>query len=134
MMNSVQTNYPLIPREQTYVLKRKLISVHSVDRDRTKWPNSNNFGIELGEAFKNVQSMRLINFTLPNTTYTFSNAYENTKLTFLYIKSLDFYDNLSVSTVQLNSILAGIFNYVRASSIVSHSQTEMMIIKTYVII
>jgi len=109
-MNTVRTNYPLIPREQTYVLKRKLISVHSIDRDLTKWPNSNNFGIELGEAFRNVQSIRLINFTLPNTTYTFSNIYENTKLTFLYKKSLDFDDSVSISNTQLNNILAGIFN------------------------
>ena len=29
----VNQNHPLIPREQTYVLDRKLISFHSVDRD-----------------------------------------------------------------------------------------------------
>jgi len=86
-MNSnfiLQTSHPLIQSEQTYVLDRKLISIHSVDRDYQKWPNSNHFGIDLGEAFHNVQSMRLINFAVPSNNYTFSNAYQNTKMSFTY--------------------------------------------------
>lgn len=80
----LQTSHPLIQREQTFVLDRKLISVHSVDRDYQKWPNSNHFGIDLGEAFHNVQSMRLINFSVPSNNYTFSTAYQNTKMSFTY--------------------------------------------------
>ena len=80
----LQTSHPLIQREQTFVLDRKLISVHSVDRDYQKWPNSNHFGIDLGEAFHNVQSMRLINFSVPANNYTFSTAYQNTKMSFTY--------------------------------------------------
>ena len=34
-----------------------------------KLTNSNKFGIELGEAFHNVQSMRLINFAVPSNNY-----------------------------------------------------------------
>ena len=86
-MNSnfvLQTSHPLIQSEQTYVLDRKLISIHSVDRDYQKWPNSNNFGVDLGEAFHNVQSMRLINFAVPANNYTFSKAYQNTKMSFTY--------------------------------------------------
>ena len=37
---NVQQRRPLIPREQTYVLDRKLVSFHSYDRDVKKWPNS----------------------------------------------------------------------------------------------
>ena len=81
---NVQTSHPLIQREQTFVLDRKLISIHSVDRDYQKWPNSNNFGIDLGEAFHNIQSMRLINFAVPSNNYTFSAAYQNTKMSFTY--------------------------------------------------
>jgi len=87
MMNSnfvLQTSHPLIQSEQTYVLDRKLISIHSVDRDYQKWPNSNHFGIDLGEAFHNVQSMRLINFAVPSNNYTFSTAYQNTMMSFTY--------------------------------------------------
>ena len=80
----LQTAHPLIQSEQTFVLDRKLISIHSVDRDYQKWPNSNHFGIDLGEAFHNVQSMRLINFAVPSNNYTFSTAYQNTKMSFTY--------------------------------------------------
>ena len=81
---NLQTSHPLIKSEQTFVLDRKLISIHSVDRDYQKWPKSNNFGVDLGEAFHNVQSMRLINFAVPSNNYTFSTAYQNTKMTFSY--------------------------------------------------
>ena len=73
---------PLINREQNYVLDRKLVTVHSEDRDITKWPNSNTFEIVLPESLLNVQSMRLIQATIPGKFYTFSNDYQNTKLNF----------------------------------------------------
>ena len=96
-MNSnfvLQTSHPLIQSEQTYVLDRKLISIHSVDRDYQKWPNSNHFGIDLGEAFHNVQSMRLINFAVPSNNYTFSTAYQNTMMSFTYIHTYEMeFDN-----------------------------------------
>ena len=77
---NVQQRHPLIPREQTFVLDRKLVSVHSYDRDIKKWPNSNHFEIELPEDVRNVQSMRLLNIALPSNQYIFSNEYQNTKL------------------------------------------------------
>ena len=63
---NVQQRHPLIPREQTFVLDRKLVSIHSYDRDIKKWPNSNHFEIDLPEDLKNIQSMRLLNIALPN--------------------------------------------------------------------
>ena len=47
-LNTHQT-HPLIPREQTYVLDRKLISFHSIDRDISKWPEANHFEVMLPE-------------------------------------------------------------------------------------
>jgi hypothetical protein len=73
---------PLINREQNYVLDRKLLTVHSEDRDITKWPNSNTFEIMLPETLLNVQSIRLIQATLPSNFFTFSSDYQNTKLNF----------------------------------------------------
>ena len=84
----LQTSHPLIQSEQTFVLDRKVISVHSIDRDYKKWPNSNNFGIDLGEAFHNVQSLRLIDYSIPTNNYTFSTSYQNTKLSFTYTTKL----------------------------------------------
>ena len=80
----LHTSQPLIKPENTFVLDRKLISIHSVDRDHQKWPNSNQFGIDLGVAFSNVQSMRLVNFAVPTNNYTFSTAYQNTMMSFSY--------------------------------------------------
>ena len=74
--------HPLIPREQNYVLERKIISIHSNDRDISKWPKANNFEIDLPEDITNVQSMRLVEITMPNSHYVFTNAYQNTKFTF----------------------------------------------------
>ena len=106
-MNSnfvLQTSHPLIQSEQTFVLDRKLISIHSVDRDYQKWPNSNHFGIDLGEAFHNVQSMRLINFAVPSNNYTFSTAYQNTMMSFTYRHTYEMvFDNWGVSLVTFNS-------------------------------
>lgn len=71
---------PLINRDQTYVLDRKLITIHSEDRDISKWKFSNNFEIVLPEPINNVQSLRLIEVSMPANLYTFSNKYQNTKL------------------------------------------------------
>ena len=79
--NTRQT-HPLIPREQTYVLDRKIVSIHSLDRDIKKWPHANHFEINLPETLSNVQSMRLVEIALPCNPYIFSNENQNTKLSF----------------------------------------------------
>jgi hypothetical protein len=81
-MYSLGSNKPLINREQNYVLDRKLLSVHSEDRDITKWSHSNHFEIILPETINNVQSLRLVEIALPASFYTFSNQYQNTKFQF----------------------------------------------------
>jgi hypothetical protein len=77
---SLGQNKPLIRREQNYVLDRKLLSIHSEDRDITKWPHANTFEILAPEPLLNVQSLRLIQSTMPNFFYTFSNEYQNTQM------------------------------------------------------
>jgi hypothetical protein len=75
----INNNHPIIQREQTYFLDRKLISIHSIDRDINKWPNSNNFEIDLPNTLNNVYSIRLLDLNIPNFNYTFSSNYQNTK-------------------------------------------------------
>ena len=101
------TNHPLIKSEQTYVLDRKIVSIHSVDRDYQKWPNSNHFGIDLGEAHHNVQSMRLIDFAVPSTNYTFATSYQNTKMSFTYKTHLSL--NLGASDLSYNDLTGGYY-------------------------
>jgi hypothetical protein len=86
-MNSVQnknlyTEHPLIPREQTYVLERKLVTIHSEDRDVCAWPHSSHFEITLPQKLTNVQSIRLVESNFPTVNNVFTNTNQNTKLTF----------------------------------------------------
>jgi hypothetical protein len=75
----------LIQRQQNYVLERKLISIHSEDRDIKKWPNSNHFEVMLPEPILNIQSMRLLDILVPVNFYSFSNELQNTKMFFSII-------------------------------------------------
>ena len=79
---NTQNSHTLIPRDQTYVLDRKLVTIHSEDRDIKKYPNANKFEIQLPQVMENVSSMRLVECTFPSAYYTFSNEYQNTKLSF----------------------------------------------------
>jgi hypothetical protein len=81
-MFNVNQNHPLIEREQTFFLDRKLVSFHSYDRDIKKWPNANHFEIILPESLDNVQSIRLDTISIPTNQYVFSNENQNTKLSF----------------------------------------------------
>ena len=88
-------SHDLIKREQTYILKRIPVSIHSEDRDISKWPNSNNFEIYLPSIYENIQSIRLIQISFPNKLYIFSNNYNNTLLKFS-IKDSDIVYNYSI--------------------------------------
>ncbi len=79
---NVANSNPLIPRQQTYVLDRKLVSIHSEDRDIKKYPQSNRFSVELPMPLENVQSIRMVECTFPITYYVFSRQYQNTKMSF----------------------------------------------------
>jgi len=81
---SLGAGKPLISREQNYVLDRKLLTVHSEDRDISKWPNSNEFEIILPQQLLNIQSMRLVEVETPPNLYVFSNLYQNTKMDISY--------------------------------------------------
>lgn len=81
---SLGAGKPLINREQNYVLDRKLLTVHSEDRDVSKYPYSNEFEIMLPQQLQNIQSMRLVEFEAPPNLYVFSNLYQNTAMDISY--------------------------------------------------
>ena len=78
----LKNDHPLIPREQTFSVNRKLISVHSEDRDINKWPNANHFELQLPQTYTNVETIALVEYSFPTYYYTFSNESQNTKITF----------------------------------------------------
>ena len=73
-------NHNLIQSSQNYFLNRKLITFHSEDRDINKWPDSNNFEVMIPNTLKNIQSMRLVQISIPKTIPVFSRYHKNTKI------------------------------------------------------
>lgn len=74
--------HQLIPREQTFVLDRKLMTIHSEDRDVVQWPNANQFEINLPITYTSVSTLQLVECNITTTNYTFSREYQNTKFSF----------------------------------------------------
>lgn len=81
-MYNTSNPHQLIPRQQTYNLNKKILTIHAEDRDIRKWPFSNTFAIECPAVYTNVESIRLIDISLPSVTEVFNNDYQNTKLLF----------------------------------------------------
>lgn len=76
---SLHNNHPLIERKNNYLLDRKLLTVHSEDRDYSKWKFANEFEIQCPQSYTNIQSMRLTEINFPCNYYNFSEALQNTK-------------------------------------------------------
>jgi len=74
--------HQLIPREQTFVLDRKLMTIHSEDRDVTQWPSASQFEINLPTMYTSVSTLQLVECNITTTNYTFSKEYQNTKFSF----------------------------------------------------
>lgn len=81
---NIRTNHQLINREQSYVLDKRFVTIHSNDRDVKKNPFPNNFEITLPESLINVESMRLAEIKMPSNYYSFSEDLQNTKFSFVF--------------------------------------------------
>ena len=99
MYNNVNVNHPLIQRENNYVSIKKNVSIHSDDRDISKWPNANEFEIELPQPLKQVQYMKLTDMTLPNDLCNISSTYQNNKLL------LGYEDNTAINNTYVKNDL-----------------------------
>lgn len=80
--NTLNSNHPLINREQNYVAERKILTVHSEDRDIKIWPYTDEFEIICPQTYANVQSVSLSQINLPHIFYNFSDDFENTIMTY----------------------------------------------------
>ena len=83
---NTSTNHPLIPNANDYIIYKKYVSIHSEDRDIIKYPNSNQFEIEMPEDITNIYSLRLINWTFPSNYNSFSQFSSNILLLFYISK------------------------------------------------
>ena len=107
----LENSHPLISREQNYVLDRKLLTIHSEDRDISKWPLCNEFEIACPQTYANVQSMRLAEINLPCNYYNFSQYLQNSKfqfdfsgITFNVILADGYYQNTYLANAMANAM------------------------------
>ena len=77
---------PIPPPEKDYELKEYFVTIDSRDRDRTIWPNANQFqvkmepessykGATLNRAFKNIRSIEVLSVQFPNTNQVLDQMY-----------------------------------------------------------
>jgi hypothetical protein len=92
---NVNSNHPITPNSQEYMTVKKYVSIHSEDRDITKYPNSSVFDIELPQDYLNVTKIRLESWSFPSNYYSFSKDNFNILLSF-YIT--DVYDPYLISS------------------------------------
>jgi len=79
---NTSTNHPLIPNPQEYLVYKKIISIHSEDRNISKFPSSSDFEIELPQDYLNVRSATLSSWTFPANYSLFSVQNKNITMTF----------------------------------------------------
>lgn len=79
---NVNTSHPIIPSAQEYMFYKKYLSIHSEDRDILKYPESDEFEIEMPEDLLNVSAIKLVQWTFPANYNTFSVANSNTYFVF----------------------------------------------------
>ena len=71
------TTYPIIGNANEYMFYKKMVSIHSEDRDVLKYPNASYFEIDLPQDYLNVSSVTLGNYNFPMCCNTFSLSQHN---------------------------------------------------------
>jgi hypothetical protein len=105
---NLDNNRQLIPNANQYILERKYVSIHSEDRDITKYPNSAEFEIELPQDYLNVQTVRLASWSFPINYDVFSVVNANVEFTFEFTNLYDPGEKLNSDPLQ-NAIFDALF-------------------------
>ena len=85
MSNTIFNNHPIIKNSNQYFLEKKYISIHSEDRDITKYPFSSEFEIFLPQEYLNVVSAKLSSWSFPSNYDVFSIKNYNTIMSFKFL-------------------------------------------------
>jgi hypothetical protein len=72
----------LIPNQHEYLQNKKVVTIHSEDRDMIKYPSSANFEIELPQDYINVEGVKLLTWTFPSNYSVFTSIRMNINLVF----------------------------------------------------
>lgn len=76
----IQINQQEFVAERSYKFKKHSLLVDSNARDRTRYPSSSSYRIELPSVYKQVKTVKLMNVVVPMTFYSFSSANASTTL------------------------------------------------------
>ena len=74
---NTNTNHQLIPRNPTYMMHNKMVTIHSEDRDIVHWPNVSEFEVNLPETLTNIQSVKLVEISMPAVCNIASHLHNN---------------------------------------------------------
>lgn len=61
-------------------MTKRILTIHSEDRDINKWPNPNEFELILPDSYTNIKEINLLNFTNTNNFYNISEKLLNNYL------------------------------------------------------
>lgn len=78
-----------VPAKNPIYIEPKFNTFHSNDRDINKYPNNNDWSIELPETINNIYSVQLIDIFLPRHTFLFINDYQNLAFMVKNINNVD---------------------------------------------
>jgi len=122
-MSRFQTNtaYPLIPNLNEYMIEQRVVSVHSEDRNVTKYPSSSDFELELPDDYVNVSTVKLGNYTFPANYNTFSLAQGNTAMSFTINQPYNPADNNFYDPL-LNAIYEALYAHINQNFIITISE------------
>jgi hypothetical protein len=65
-------------------MNKKILTIHSEDRDINKWSNPNEFEVLLPDSYTNINSIKLLNFTGKNNFYNISEKLLNNYISLDY--------------------------------------------------
>jgi hypothetical protein len=109
MSHNLSKNRQIIPNSNQYFYETKYITIHSEDRDYTKYPSASEFEIFLPQEYLNVVSAKLYSWSFPANYNVFSVLSNNVTMTF---KFLNLYNpgEHNTSDVLLEGIFAALYN------------------------
>lgn len=79
---SIQDSYHPSNHEHNFILKHKLVSIHTQDRNKLFYPNQSEFSIHLPCPIHNIVKIQLNEINIPVYNDTILNEYQNTKFMF----------------------------------------------------
>jgi hypothetical protein len=118
MSNNLFNNHPLIPNLNSYAYEQKFVSIHSEDRDISKYPNSALFEIELPQDYLNIVSVRLGSWSFPANYNVFSVFNFNLVMTFKFTNLYNPGEH-SISDPLLEGIFAALYSNTEKEYIVT---------------